>query len=257
MGVFGVALATIIAQLCSWLFGLFYIQKKYTIIRIDFHHMDFDKTLFRQALRLGIPSGLQQMCFSVGIMVMQALVNGYGSTFMAGFNGANKIDSFAFMPVQSYSIAVTTYTGQNIGAHLLDRVKKGVKAGLVLSVVTCIVIGGALYPVSDLLMRMFSSDPGVIESGVWYLHSVLPFYVLLAAGFIFSSTLKGAGEMIVPLVSSIIGLWLARIPSAYLLDYFFGQQYIYFSYAIGWVFGFIIPFIAYRRGKWKNKSIIK
>ena len=257
MGVFGVALATIIAQLCSWLFGLFYIQKKYTIIRIDFHHMDFDKTLFRQALRLGIPSGLQQMCFSVGIMVMQALVNGYGSTFMAGFNGANKIDSFAFMPVQSYSIAVTTYTGQNIGAHLLDRVKKGVKAGLVLSVVTCIVIGGALYPVSDLLMRMFSSDPGVIESGVWYLHSVLPFYVLLAAGFIFSSTLKGAGEMIIPLVSSIIGLWLARIPSAYLLDYLFGQQYIYFSYAIGWVFGFIIPFIAYRREKWKNKSIIK
>ncbi|HIS47410.1 MAG TPA: MATE family efflux transporter [Candidatus Scybalocola faecigallinarum] len=257
MGVFGVALATIIAQLCSWLFGLFYIQKKYTIIKINFRHMEFDKVLFRQALRLGIPSGIQQMCFSIGIMVMQALVNGYGSTFMAGFNGANKIDSFAFMPVQSYSIAVTTYTGQNIGAHLLDRVKKGVKAGLILSFITCIVIGGILYPISDLFMRMFSSDPGVIESGVWYLHSVLPFYVLLAAGFMYSSVLKGSGEMIIPLISSIVGLWLARIPSAYLLDYFFGQQYIYFSYAIGWVFGFIIPFIAYRRGKWKNKSIIK
>lgn len=62
--------------------------------------------------------------------------------------------------------------------------------------------------------------------------------------------------MIIPLISSIIGLWFARIPSAYLLAYFFGQQYIYFSYAIGWVFGFIIPFIAYWRGKWKNKSII-
>ena len=118
-------------------------------------------------------------------------------------------------------------------------------------------IGGILYPISDLFMRMFSSDPGVIESGVWYLHSVLPFYVLLAAGFMYSSVLKGSGEMIIPLISSIVGLWLARIPSAYLLDYFFGQQYIYFSYAIGWVFGFIIPFIAYRRGKWKNKSIIK
>ena len=106
MGVFGVALATIIAQLCSWLFGIFYIQRKYSIIKINFRHLEFDRDLFRQALRLGVPSGIQQMCFSIGIMVMQALVNGYGSIFMAGFNGANKIDSFAFMPVQSYSIAV-------------------------------------------------------------------------------------------------------------------------------------------------------
>lgn len=257
MGVLGVALATIIAQISSWIFGLFYIQKKYSIIKIQLRHLTFSRELFGQALRLGIPSGLQQMCFSLGIMVMQALVNGYGSTFMAGFNGANKIDSFAFMPVQSYSIAVTTYTGQNIGARLLDRVKYGTRAGLVLSAVTCIVIGGALFTVSRQLMRMFSSDAGVIESGVWYLHSVLPFYVLLAAGFIYSSTLKGAGEMIIPLVSSIVGLWIARVPSAYLLAHFFGQRFIYFSYAIGWVFGFIIPYIAYRCGHWKNKGIVK
>ena len=109
MGTFGVALATIIAQITSWIFGVFYIQKKYSIIKIHFRHLKFEKELFFQALKLGIPSGIQQMLFSVGIMVMQALVNSYGSTFMAGFNGANKIDSFAFMPVQSFAIAVTTY----------------------------------------------------------------------------------------------------------------------------------------------------
>ena len=197
------------------------------------------------------------MCFSIGIMVMQALVNGYGSIFMAGFNGANKIDSFAFMPVQSYSIAVTTYTGQNIGAKLFDRVKKGTNAALVLAVVTCIIIGGILYPFSSQLMRMFSSDPGVLESGVWYLHSVLPFYILLGASFIYSSTLKGAGEMMIPLISSIIGLWVVRVPAAYLLAHFLGKEYIYFSYAIGWLFGFIIPYVAYRRGKWKDKGVIR
>ncbi|MBB5266179.1 putative MATE family efflux protein [Catenibacillus scindens] len=257
MGVFGVALATIIAQLCSWLFGIFYIQRKYSIIKINFRHLEFDRDLFRQALRLGVPSGIQQMCFSIGIMVMQALVNGYGSIFMAGFNGANKIDSFAFMPVQSYSIAVTTYTGQNIGAKLFDRVKKGTNAALVLAVVTCIIIGGILYPFSSQLMRMFSSDPGVLESGVWYLHSVLPFYILLGASFIYSSTLKGAGEMMIPLISSIIGLWVVRVPAAYLLAHFLGKEYIYFSYAIGWLFGFIIPYVAYRRGKWKDKGVIR
>ena len=256
MGVFGVALATIIAQIISWLFGVFYIQKKYSIIKINFRHLKFDRVLFKQALKLGIPSGIQQMCFSIGIMVMQALVNSYGSTFMAGFNGANKIDSFAFMPVQSFSIAVTTYTGQNIGAHRLDRVKHGTRAALVLSVVTCLVIGGILYPLSAWFMRMFSQDADVIESGVWYLQSVLPFYVLLAAGFIYSSTLRGAGEMMVPLISSLIGLWIVRVPAAYLLAYFFGKEYIYYSYGIGWVFGFIIPWVAYMRGKWKDKCIV-
>lgn len=257
MGTFGVALATIIAQITSWIFGVFYIQKKYSIIKIHFRHLKFEKELFFQALKLGIPSGIQQMLFSVGIMVMQALVNSYGSTFMAGFNGANKIDSFAFMPVQSFAIAVTTYTGQNIGAKRMDRVKHGTRAALVLSCATCVVIGGVLYPFSGLIMRMFSQDAAVIESGVYYLHSVLPFYVLLAGGFIFNSTLRGAGEMIVPLISSMIGLWLARVPAAYLLAYFFGKEYIYYSYAIGWLFGLIIPYIAYRSGKWKNKSIVK
>ena len=116
MGVAGVALATIIAQISSWLFGVFYINRRYDFIRIRPRRSNFRKTLFVQAMRLGIPSGIQQALFSIGIMFMQSLVNSYGSTFMAGFNGANKIDTFAFLPVQSLSNALTTYTGQNIGA---------------------------------------------------------------------------------------------------------------------------------------------
>lgn len=256
MGVFGVALATIIAQIASWLFGIYYIQKKYTIIQISFRNMPYDKEIFYQALKLGIPSGLQQMLFSVGIMVMQGLVNSYGSTFMAGFNGANKIDSFAFMPIQSFAIAMTTYVGQNIGAHRMDRVEKGTKAGLILACITAVVIGALLYPLSGLLMRMFTQEADVIQAGIYYLHSVLPFYVLLAAGFILSSTLRGAGEMIAPMISSFIGLWIARVPAAFLLAHFFGQNSIYYSYGIGWFFGLIIPLIAYKQGKWKKKALV-
>ena len=118
MGVAGVALATIIAQIVSWLFGVFYINRHYDFIKIRPHKFYFQKELFFQAMRLGIPSGIQQALFSIGIMFMQSLVNSYGSSFMAGFNGANKIDTFAFLPVQSLSNALTTYTGQNIGAAL-------------------------------------------------------------------------------------------------------------------------------------------
>src|SRR5699024_443635 len=209
MGVAGVALATIIAQISSWLFGVFYINRRYDFIRIRPRRSNFRKTLFVQAMRLGIPSGIQQALFSIGIMFMQSLVNSYGSTFMAGFNGANKIDTFAFLPVQSLSNALTTYTGQNIGAGNQHRVKEGLKASVIMSVVCCLVVGVLLYPTSAFMMRMFSQNPEVIDAGVAYLHGVLPFYFLLALSFMFNSVLRGAGDMLVPMISSFISLWLA------------------------------------------------
>ena len=256
MGVAGVALATIIAQIASWLFGVFYINRRYDFIRIRPRRSNFRKTLFVQAMRLGIPSGIQQALFSIGIMFMQSLVNSYGSTFMAGFNGANKIDTFAFLPVQSLSNALTTYTGQNIGAGNQHRVKEGLKASVIMSVVCCLVVGVLLYPTSAFMMRMFSQNPEVIDAGVAYLHGVLPFYFLLALSFMFNSVLRGAGDMLVPMISSFISLWLARLPAPYLLAYLFEKESIYYSYAIGWALRVIISGLYYATGKWKNKSIV-
>ena len=172
MGVAGVALATIIAQIVSWLFGVFYINRHYDFIKIRPHKFYFQKELFFQAMRLGIPSGIQQALFSIGIMFMQSLVNSYGSSFMAGFNGANKIDTFAFLPVQSLSNALTTYTGQNIGAGNQHRVKEGLKASLIMSIGCCIVVGILLYPTSAFMMRMFSQNAEVIDAGVAYCRSI-------------------------------------------------------------------------------------
>lgn len=255
-GVMGVALATIIAQICSWIFGITFINKHYSFIHIQPFRFHFHKKLFIQAMKLGIPSGLQQALFSIGIMVMQSLVNSYGSAFMAGFNGANKIDTFAFMPIQSFTTAITTYVGQNMGAARLDRVKKGTRAGVVLAVGCSIVIGGLLYPFSAFMMRMFSQNADVIDAGVSYLHCVLPFYSLLAISFIYSSALRGAGEMIVPLISSFVSLWLARVPVAYLIAGIWGKDYIFLSYAVGWALGIVISYIYYRTGKWKKKSLV-
>ena len=255
-GVFGVAFATVIAQLCSWIFGIFFINKHYSFIHIQIFKFKFNNNLFRKAMKLGIPSGIQQALFSIGIMAMQALVNSYGSDFMAGFNGANKIDTFAFMPIQSFATAITTYVGQNVGASQLHRVKSGTRAGLVLSVGSSIVIGALLYPFSGLLMRMFNQDPDVISSGVAYLHCVLPFYLLLALMFILNSVLKGAGEMMIPMISTFVSLWFARVPIAYLIAFFWGKEYIYYSYGVGWFLGLVISFAYYKTGRWKSKGIV-
>ena len=130
------------------------------------------------------------------------------------------------------------------------------RAGMILSAATCIVIGAALYPLSGLTMRLFSQSTAVIEAGITYLHSVLPFYVLLAAMFMISGVMRGAGEMIVPMICSFTSLWIARVPTAYLLAHFFGRDSIFYSYAIGWAIGLVIGLIYYLTGRWKNKSII-
>ncbi len=256
-GVAGVAIATIIAQFFSWVFGIFFINKKYPELEINPFHFRFDKHLFWQAIRLGIPAGVQQAIFSLGIMVMQSLVNSYGSDFMAGFNGSNKIDTFAFMPIQSFATAVTTFVGQNIGAGKYDRIKKGSSVTVMMSIACSIVIGVLLLFTGPFLMRLFSPDAAVIEAGMAYLYRILPFYAVLSLLFIINGVMRGAGEMIVPVISTMVSLWAARVPSAYLLAHFFGRDNMFFSYVIGWLIGAIITITYYLSGRWKNKSIIK
>lgn len=255
-GVFGVAFATVIAQFCSWVFGIRFINRNFSFIHIQPLKSKFHRELFQKAIKLGIPSGIQQALFSIGIMVMQTLVNSYGSSFMAGFNGANKIDTFAFMPILSFSTAVTTYVGQNIGASQIERVKSGTKAGLVLAVGSSIVISSIVYPLSAFIMRMFNSNPEVISAGVAYLHCVLPFFFILAVLFVLNAVLRGAGEMIVPMISTFVSLWFVRVPIAYMIADHFGKEYIYYSYAVGWTAGILISYPYYKFGKWKNKRII-
>lgn len=156
-----------------------------------------------------MPAGVQQALFSFGVMAMQRLINSYGSAFMAGFNGANKLDTFAFMPIQSFATAATTFVGQNIGANRPERVHKGTVATLWMSCGFSVLVAALLLPTGRFCMRLFSTEPAVIESGFAYLARILPFYWMLAIMFVLSSIMRGAGEMMVPMISSLAALWLA------------------------------------------------
>lgn len=256
-GVAGVAIATVIAQFCSWLFGIFYINKKYPEMHINPFRIRFNKNLLLQAVKLGIPAGVQQAIFSIGIMAMQSLINSYGSDFMAGYNGASKIDTFSFLPIQSFATAVTTFVGQNIGAGKMDRVKKGARVTLFMSVGCNIAISAILLLVCPYIMRLFSPSEPVIQAGLAYLYRILPFHWLLAILFVVNGIMRGAGEMTIPLISTTLSLWAARVPSAYLIAHFIGRDDLYFCYAIGWALGLSLALTYYLSGRWKNKSIIK
>jgi putative MATE family efflux protein len=192
-GVFGVALATILAQICSWVFGIFYINRKYPFLHIRLFRMRLDRRLLGQVIRLGIPSAIQECQFAVGILIMQALINGFGNDFAAGFTAANKIDTFAFMPIESFSIAATTYVGQNMGAGRLDRVQTGTRRALVLGTLVCLAMSAVVLPLRRPLLMLFNREPGVVAAGEAYLLRALSLMFILAMMFIMNGVLRGAG----------------------------------------------------------------
>lgn len=254
-GVPGVALATIIAQWFSWILGVIYINRKYDFIKISRKEAKFDPKIAREVVRIGVPSSIQQVMFSVGAMVLNSLINSYGSSYMAGYNAGHRLDTFVFLPIQSASIAITTFVGQNIGAKRLDRVRQGLKAGLLISGGIAVVTALILYPLSPFAMRLFTQDQVIIDSGVEYLHAVLPFYFLLAGLFIYNGTLRGAGQTLIPMISSFFSLWLVRVPAAYLLAENFGRGTLFYSFPIGWIMGIAISGLYYHFGPWKERVL--
>ncbi len=255
-GVAGVAWATVIAQFFSFIYGVIHINRANIHVSIDFRKMAFDRKILRQSLRIGLPVSLQNMSFAIGAIILQALINSFQSDFMAGFNAANKIDAFAFLPMLSFSNAITTYVGQNVGAGRWDRVKAGVKATLQLSIgistVVCILLLVLVTP----LMRLFTTEPAVIAAGRVYLVTVVPFYLLLAITFVLNGAMRGAGSTLVPLIVTLTSLWVVRVPSAYLFVHWFGRDFLFLSYGAGWLAGLLIILPYYLRGRWKKSALV-
>ena len=257
LGAMGTAVATIIAQVFSWLFGVVWINRHYPQLRIRPFSFRFDREIFGKILRIGIPIGVQQALFSFGSMTMTSLVNSCGATFAAGYNAAGKVDTFAYLPLQSFSSAVTTFAGQNIGAGKIDRVRSGVRAGMILSTASSVVLAAILLVFGEQLLGLFTTDAAVIADGMAYMIRVLPFYWLLGIICTLGGVLRGSGAVTVPIITNILVLWLLRLPSAYLLAEHFGSYAMHFNCAIGWAAELVVDIPYYLSGRWKKKALLE
>ena len=251
-GVAGVAFATIIAEWFSWIFGMFYINRKYTAFRLHLRGLKIDRRLLYQIIRIGLPAGIQNGLIAASIMALMAKVNTYEYDFTAGFNVGNKIDCFAFLPVQSFGNAVTTFVGQNVGAGRMDRVRTGTRVTLLMSILWCVAAAAVIMPLSRPIMLLFSQTEAVVEAGVLYLWWVMPFYPLFATLFVLNFAMRGAGDALFPLVNSIISVVVVRVILCYILADAFGQQYMFGCYAGGWLVGAVLSVGYYLSGRWKR-----
>lgn len=266
MGVAGVAYATIIAQGASWLFGIFYINRKYSEIHLSLRFFRFDKEkglhfcweheLLRQIIRIGLPAGMQTGLVSIGIMTVMGRVNSYGEAYTAAYNVGQKLDGIAIMPIQSIAAAATAFVGQNMGANKPERVKQGTKATLIMVVIWSLVVDALILPFREPLAALFSDTPEVIRITGQYVAALLPFYPFFGTMFSLNSIMRGAGESMVPMMIAFVGQIICRVPAVYLLAHFFGPDYMFLGFPAGWVVGSILASLYYRGGRWKRHGSI-
>ena len=255
-GVGGAAWATVIATGVAYGWAVAYINKKENIIfDIHFVHLKFDKRIFRQCVDYGLPTGLQQAFVALGAVALMGMVSGYGTDVIAGFSAAMRIDTLAVIPAMNFAMALTSFTGQNVGAGRLDRVAKGMNLTLLYSSITCAAFTVVILVFGHQLLAMFTSDEAVIAYGKQYLVVVCSFYLVFSAMFVINGMLRGAGAMIFTMLSTLVALWGIRIPAALALMPFAEQWGIWWSIPIGWGVGLAMSIVYYRSGKWKNKSI--
>ena len=255
MGVFGVALATALAQTCSWLFGMVYINRKYPQIAIHPFNGQLDGKLLRKIIEIGLPTGLQMALVSIGVMAVTSKVNSFGTEiYGAGFNVGNKLDSMAFLPVQSLCSAVTAFVGQNMGAGQPDRAVRGTWVTVGISAVWTLISAVVLMRWGDVCAAIFTPEQAVVDATVVYLNCIMPPYVLFTTLYVLAAGMRGAGDGLFPMINTVTSMLLLRVPALYFLANRFGPDYMYWGYAVGWAVGCALSVWYYCTGRWKKKG---
>ncbi len=256
-GIEGVAYATIIAQGGAFITAVIWVGKYNKLLSYRIINIKFDKEIFIKSLKIGLPSGFQMLIVSVGMMAIYAIVNKFGTTVIAAYSAALRIDSLAMLPAMMFSNALSTFVGQNIGAKRFDRIKKGFVSTLIMSSALSIMITFLIVFYGEAMMNMFIDDSEVVRIGHEYLVIVSSFYVLFAIMFTSNAVMRGAGDTVIPMFITLIALWFVRIPAAYFFGIEWDEIGVWWSMPIAWAVGMVLSLIYYSTGKWKLKSVVK
>jgi putative MATE family efflux protein len=256
-GIAGVAIATVISQGGAFFTAIIYLNKTHTLMKFSIFRLKFDKEIFRNSMRIGLPSGLQQTFVSLGLLAITWIVNLFGVNVIAAYSIAMRIDSLASLPAMNFSAALSTFVGQNIGANKTERVRAGLIATLKMTILISVFFSVIAILFSRFLMGLFTNDQEVIAIGVKYLIIVSSFYLLFSTLFVINGVMRGAGDTLIPMFITLFALWFARIPIAWFLSQRIGETGIWWSMPIGWFIGMAMGILYYRSGRWKKKAVIR
>jgi putative MATE family efflux protein len=256
-GIAGAAIATVISQAGAFLTAVIYLNRNHRLIDFNLSGWKFDNKIFRQSIRIGLPTGFQHTFVSLGMLAIMSIVNTFGTDVIAGYSAALRIDSLAVLPAMNFSAALATFVGQNIGAGRSGRIRKGLLSTLLMSSAVSLAVTGIVIFLKFQLIGMFTKDPEVIRIGGEYLLIVSAFYLLFTAMFKVNGVLRGAGDTLIPMFITLFSLWIIRVPFAWYFSGVIGETGIWWSQPASWGVGLALSFGYYLTGRWKRMGVVK
>lgn len=253
-GIGSAALATIISQFISAAFCFHrLVRKSPEEYRIVFREIRLDFPMLRQIIANGLPTGIQNSVINIANVVVQSNINSFGRMAVAGCGAYQRIEGFGFLPITSFSMALTTFVSQNLGAGKYDRVKKGGFFGILCGVITAQLVGIYIYYNIPVLISFFNSDPAVIAFGTRHARIVTRFYFLLAFSHCISGYLRGVGKSVVPMVVMLSFWCIFRVAYITIITHFIPDiSAVLWAYPITWSLSslaFAIYYLIVKPGK--------
>ena len=262
MATAGVALATVIAQSLSALLCFRRLTRLTDVLDVNRKTLVMDQGIARRIMRLGMPAGITQAIFSVQGVLVQSLMNSLGAVVVTATTAVMRVDGFAMMPNFTFGIAATTFTGQNLGAKQLDRVRQGAKDAMIITLVCACSLTLSILLFGRQLMSVFTATEAIVNLGADMLRLLAAGYIAFGVTQTLSGVMRGMNETMVPMYISFVVTILIRLPLAYLLAWLTRTpawpnghpSSIFLSLLIAWVTGAALTVFFYHRGKWRARA---
>jgi putative MATE family efflux protein len=259
MGVAGVAIATVIAQGVSAVISFWVLMNTIKTYNTETEHVDrFDKKILKKMIIVAVPSILQQSIVSIGMVMVQSVVNSFGSSVLAGYSAASRIESICIVPMIATGNAISTFTAQNLGAGKFERVREGYEAGckviISFSIAIALIIALFYRPIISIFLDVEGGSEA-LNIGVNYLKFIGYFFIFIGFKAITDGVLRGAGDMTIFTISNLVNLGI-RVVLAFKLAPIWGVRAVWYAIPIGWAANYIISFSYYLTGKWYQKGIM-
>lgn len=256
-GVAGVAIATVISQWVSAIGLILYAMAKVKLLRIPMKEFKPDRVIFRKCIRLGIPVALQNSFVSISMMALQGVINSFNETIIAAATVANRIEQLVLQPGMSIGAAVASFTGQNIGAGNIGRVKKGMRSATVIIIIFSLFMLPTLYFGGRYLMMLFTKkeDIAVVTYGIQGIRITSFFYTFVGMIFITRNFLSGSGDIHIPMIMGFTEV-VCRVAFSSFIAGQIGFKGIFWATALTWFITGILGILRVLSGKWKGKSIV-
>lgn len=251
MGIVGVAIATDISQLLSCIFIILFLVRSEDVYRVKLKDIWCYDNLLGKILKIGLPTGVQNIVISLSNVIVQSSVNSFGAVAMAGFAAYIKVDGFNILPVLSFSMAATTFVGQNVGAGRLDRVKKGMYVSVAMGIIYTVCTGILLLTFAPQVIGVFTQNGKVVEYGVYIMKFFCPFYWMLGILHILAGTIRGTGKTMQAMVVFLFSLCIFRVLwiwGAMSVSHKIGG--VMLGYPLSWLVGLVMILIYVWKGNW-------